>query len=246
VYLSPIFKDQPGLVHAYSDASDGNMDLRFGDPAVTLESRRKFLGAVGLTLEDCVQQQGLEDTIYVVQRSDLGAGMSDIQSRIPANAFITNQKGIGLFLCIADCLPIIMFDPVKRVVALLHAARESTNRKLAEQVVHRLEQDFGCRPADVLVAFGPAVRAKSYVFDQGINKLVGPAWKPYLHEASPDKIEVDYVAYNYDQLVGAGVVAGNIFDPRIDTGSDPHYFSHVQSVKIGLPEARIAAVACLK
>jgi copper oxidase (laccase) domain-containing protein len=246
LYLSPILKDQSGLVHAYSDATDGNMDLRFGEPAVTLTARRKFLGSLGLSLEECAQQQGLEAAIHVVKRSDLGSGMTDVQSRIPANAFVTDQPGIGLFLCIADCLPIILFDPEQRVIALVHAARESTNRKLSEQVVRRLEADFGCRPNSVLVSFGPAVRAKSYVFDDGIHNLVGPEWKPYLNEVAIGRFEVDYVAYNYDQLLQAGISPDHIFDPGIDTGSDPAYFSHVQSLKTGRPEARLAAVVCLQ
>jgi copper oxidase (laccase) domain-containing protein len=246
VYLSPVLKNQAGLIHAYSDAEDGNMDLRFGDQATTLDNRRKFLGALGLSLDDCAQQHGLEDTIHIVKRSELGAGMTDVQSRIPANAFITDQPEIGLFLCVADCLPIIIFDPVNRVIALIHAARESTRRKLTEQVVRRLEVDYGSRPADLLVAFGPAVRAKSYIFDDGIYKLVGPEWKPYLHEVRPGRIEVDYVAYNLKQLLDTGVSLEHIDDPAIDTGSDPGYFSHVQSVRTGRPQARLAGVVCLR
>jgi copper oxidase (laccase) domain-containing protein len=171
--------------------------------------------------------------------------MTDVKSRIHANAFITNQPGIGLFLCVADCLPIIIFDPVERVIALLHASRESTNRKLSEKVVERLRTEFGSNPRELLVAFGPAVRDKSYVFDDGIHKLVGPEWAPYLYESGPNNIEVNYVAYNRDQLLQSGVKPEYILDPGIDTGSDPGYFSHVQSVKTGRPEARIAAVVCL-
>jgi len=246
MYVSPILKDQAGLVHGYSDVGDGNMDLRFGHHETVLESRRAFLGKLGLSLEDCAQQRGMEDKIHVVTHSDLGAGMTTLGTSIEANAFITNQKGVGLFLCIADCLPVIIYDPAKRVVALLHAARESTKRHLATKVVEHLTTEFECEPRDLLVAFGPAVRAESYVFDEGIYKLVGKDWEPYLHEVSPGKIQVDYVAYNYDQLLAAGVPADHIHDPGIDTGSDPNYFSHVQSVKTGRPEARIAAAVALR
>lgn len=172
--------------------------------------------------------------------------MQAVNGSIEANAFITNQKGVGLFLCVADCLPAIIYDPTKRVVALLHAARESTKRHLATTVVDRLKSEFNCEPQNLLVAFGPAVRAKSYVFDQGIYKLVGKDWEPYLHEVSPSQIQVDYVSYNRDQLLAAGVPADHIHDPGIDTGSDPNYFSHVQSLKTGRPEARIAAAVVLR
>lgn len=246
MYVSPIFEGQAGLVHGYSDTGDGNMDLRFGRHESVLENRRVFLGQLGLSLEDCAQQRGMEDKIHIATRADLGAGMTSLGTSIEANAFITNQKGIGLFLCIADCLPVIIYDPAKRVVALLHAARESTKRHLATKVVERLKTDFGSAPLDLLVAFGPAVRAESYIFDEGIYKLVGKDWEPYLRAVSPGKIEVDYVAYNRDQLLAAGVPAEHIHDPGIDTGSDPNYFSHVQSVKTGRPEARIAAAVALR
>jgi copper oxidase (laccase) domain-containing protein len=246
MYSSPLFADQPGVIHGFSDAQDGNMDFRFGAHDAVLENRRRFLHGVGLSLDECVQQQWLEDAVRVVSRQDLGHGMRDLDSRIHANAFITNQAGVGLFLCIADCLPIIIYDPRKHVVALLHAARESTNRKLSANVVDRMESEFGSDASTLLVAFGPAVRAESYIFDEGIYALVGEEWGTYLKEIGPGQIAVDYVAYNRDQLLEAGVQSKHILDPGIDTGKDPHYFSHVRSSKTGQPEARLAAVVALR
>jgi YfiH family protein len=246
MYSSRLLADQPALIHGFSDAKNGNMEYRFGAHDSVQGNRRRFLRNIGLSLDGCVQQQGLTDTIRIVTRQDLGLGMRDLEGSLHANALITNQTDVGLFLCIADCLPIIIYDLQKQVVALLHAARESTNLKLSAKVIARMKSEFGCDARNLLVAFGPAIRAESYVFDEGIDKLVGEDWNPYLTAIGANQIAVDNVAYNRDQLLAAGVNAAHISDPGIDTYSDLDYYSHVRSSKTGQPEARLAAVVALR
>jgi purine-nucleoside/S-methyl-5'-thioadenosine phosphorylase / adenosine deaminase len=246
MYTSPILKKQSGITHGFSEVKEGNMAYRFGAHSEVESSRRTFLAQISLTLKQCVAQAGLDDGIHVVTNDDIGLGMHDRETSIQTNALITNKIGVGLFLTIADCIPIILYDPVKRVIALIHAARASTNLLLPGKVAERLNAEFKCYPADILAVLGPAVRAESYIYDQGIYNLVTPAWKPYLHEVKPGHIEIDNIGYARAQLVNAGLLEQNIDDSRVDTGRDPNYFSHVRSVHTGAPEGRLAAVVALR
>ncbi len=223
------------------------MAYRFGTHDEVEANRKAFLKQLGLELGQCVAQIGLVDGIHIATGGDVGRGMHDHENSIRTNALITNQTGVGLFLTIADCIPIILYDPVKHVVALIHAARESTNLLLPTKVVARLVSEFGCDPAGLLAALGPAVRAESYIYDRNIYDLVTPAWKPYLNELDPDHIEVDNIGYAKAQLVASGLLKTNISDSGIDTGkSDANFFSHVRSIHTGAPEGRLAAVVALR
>ncbi|HUD11255.1 MAG TPA: laccase domain-containing protein, partial [Candidatus Saccharimonadia bacterium] len=132
------------------------------------------------------------------------------------------------------------------VVALVHAARESTNGQITAKVVHRLAEEFGSKPSDLLVAFGPAIRAESYVYDERIYKLVTAEWKPHLKPIGPGQIMVDNIGYNRAQLIASGVLDKHISDPGLDTGQNSEYYSHVRASKAGQPEGRLAAVVALR
>lgn len=247
MYASSLLKSQTGLTHGFSEIKEGNMAYRFGSHNDVEGSRKAFLSQLGLTPDQCVAQSGLVDGIHVVSDDELGRGMHDRDSSIQTNALITNRPGVGLFLTIADCIPIILYDPAKHVVALIHAARQSTNLLLPQKVVEHLKSEFGSDPGSLLAGLGPAVQAESYIYDRNIYNLVTPAWKPYLHEHDPDHIEVDNVAYAKAQLVEAGLLESNIDNSGIDTGRpDSNYFSHVRSVHTGTPEGRLAAVVALR
>jgi polyphenol oxidase len=246
MYQAPLLTAFPGIVHAFSDVIDGNMDFRFGPHSEVTENRRKFLQSLGLSPRQCVQQQGLADGIHFVAEQDLGRGIFSIEDRVETNALITNQKQVGLFLCIADCLPIILYDPAKQVVALVHESRESTNLRLPQKLVAQLRDDFGCRPGDLQVVFGPAIKAASYIYDHRIYDKVGEDWIAYLREVGNGQVEVDNVGYARQQLLDTGVTKEHLFETPVDTYADKNYFSHVRSVKTGEPEGRFAAVVALR
>lgn len=232
--------------HGFSEIADGNMDYRFGPQVEVLNHRQRLLEKLGLALEDTVQQRGLEDGIHMVTAADKSIGMYEANSAIKANAFITDKPGIGLFLCIADCLPIILYDPSRHVIALLHAARNSTSLKLGSQVMDRLVNTFQCRPSDIRVVFGPTIKASSYIFEEDIiTRLVGTEWQPYFTKTGDGRVMVDVSAYNKQQFLAAGVLAEHLEDLVIDTFTSSNFFSHVRSVKQSQPEGRFAAVVTL-
>lgn len=78
------------------------------------------------------------------------------------DALITNQP--GLFVCVqtADCVPILLYDPVKKVVAAIHAGWKGTITKIAANAVRRMIGEFGCLPADIQAGIGPSIHMHAY------------------------------------------------------------------------------------
>jgi len=79
-----------------------------------------------------------------------------------ADAILTNQPGVALFMRFADCVPILLYDPVRRVIGIAHAGWQGTLKGVARNAVQRMQQVFGSLPADILAAIGPSIAAHHY------------------------------------------------------------------------------------
>lgn len=78
------------------------------------------------------------------------------------DALITSEP--GLFICVqtADCVPILLYDPQKKVVAAIHAGWKGTISKIALKTVQKMTAQFGCQPADIVAGIGPSIHMHAY------------------------------------------------------------------------------------
>ena len=138
-----------------------NLGLHVGDdPQRVVENRRRAAAAIGLGLDDlvfCRQAHGRD--VAVVGAGERGRGTrSDADAIAGVDALITRDPGVGLVVMVADCVPLVLFDPVTRTLATVHAGWRGT---VARVVTAALEA-MGGDPADVLAALGPAVPPERY------------------------------------------------------------------------------------
>jgi purine-nucleoside/S-methyl-5'-thioadenosine phosphorylase / adenosine deaminase len=85
-----------------------------------------------------------------------------------ADAMIAAEPGLLLAITTADCLPILLLDPVRAVVAVAHAGWKGTVLRITRKVLRRLKGEFGTDPADLLVALGPAIGPCCYTVDDTV------------------------------------------------------------------------------
>jgi YfiH family protein len=79
-----------------------------------------------------------------------------------ADAILTDNPEITLFMRFADCVPILFFDPVKKVVGVAHAGWQGTVKKIVTATVEKMETVYGSRPADIRAGIGPSIAAHHY------------------------------------------------------------------------------------
>lgn len=94
-------------------------------------------------------------------------------STVPdTDALITNEP--GLFVCIqtADCVPILLFDPQRKVVAAVHAGWRGTVSKIAKITVRQMTESFGCDPANILAGIGPSIHMHAYEVGREVVEAV--------------------------------------------------------------------------
>ena len=75
---------------------------------------------------------------------------------------VSNTPGLALVISTADCLPVLFYDPVTGAVGAAHCGWRGTVKGIAAATVHRLTELYGSSPADLRVAFGPAISKPNY------------------------------------------------------------------------------------
>ncbi len=236
----------PGITYGVSDTSDGNMSFTWGPTEEVIRNREVFLRGKGLKLEDCaVMSLQHEEKIVIVGRDSLEKNVFASSEGIIAEALITKEKGLTLFLMTADCLPIAYYDLKREIVALAHLGWKPTEKKLAAKVVREMVEKFETDPRDVIVLIGPGIHKDSYVFMNPQQKQFAE-WQPFLEETPSGETKIDLVGFNRDQLLRLGVLPRNIVIDPNDTAQSPRFYSHCRSLRTSEPEGRFATIIGLK
>ena len=133
--------------------------------------------------------------------------------KIECDGIVTNQPGLMIAVCVADCVPILLHDPVRQVVAALHAGWQGTVGNIAGKGVEAMASMFGSNPGDILAAIGPAISTCCYEVDAPVRdafRKAGAAWDLHAVASGEGKWQLDLAGANRRQLIDAGLLPGRI------------------------------------
>lgn len=119
---------------------------------------------------------------------------------------ITNQTNVALGVATADCMPIIMHDPIKQALAVIHAGWRGTTQQIALKALAHLTREYTCNPQDIHVYFGPCARSCCYTVQESFITNVP---QPHTHQRG-NVWFCDLVGYQKDQLITAGIIPDHI------------------------------------
>jgi YfiH family protein len=84
------------------------------------------------------------------------------EKHIQADGIITNNPRVTLFMRFADCVPILLFDPRRKVIGLVHAGWGGTVKKIVSNAVTTMIHNYGSKPHDIKAGIGPSISVKNY------------------------------------------------------------------------------------
>ncbi|GMA49150.1 laccase domain protein [Alicyclobacillus contaminans] len=152
-----------------------NVGLHVGDrPHAVLQNRSRVAAWVGCGPETwVVPEQVHGNRVAVVDASFAGRGALAVETAVPdVDALVTAEPELPLAVFAADCVPMLFFDPVRRVVAAAHSGWKGTVGHIAREVLSCMREAFDCSPADVRVALGPSIRRCCYEVDESVATMV--------------------------------------------------------------------------
>ena len=157
-----------------------NLSLSVGDdPASVLENRRRLAAAFGAGPEDFVFARQVHGAgVRVVGEADRGSGAFSLDDAIDgADALVTSWPGVVLAILTADCVPVVLHDPVAGVLACVHAGWRGTVARVSAAALTAM-QALGSRPSDVIAGIGPAIAAARYQVGPDVHQAVTQAFGP--------------------------------------------------------------------
>lgn len=117
-----------------------------------------------------------------------------------ADGLITAQPGLAISVRTADCLPILLADPERRVVAAIHAGWRGTATRIVLETIAKMEREYGTDPGDLLAAIGPGIGVCCYQVGEEVRRQFGLIGAGHL----------DLAQENRRQLREAGVAEARI------------------------------------
>jgi len=86
------------------------------------------------------------------------------------DALVTNQVNTPLMVMVADCLPILLFDDTKKVIAAVHAGRAGVFTEILPKTIQRMKEKYQSKAANIKVVVGPAIHSCCYEVGEEIKK----------------------------------------------------------------------------
>ena len=219
---------------------DGGLNWSYStgdDHGHVAENRRRTLQLLGLPLDRAVMADLVHGNRVVAVTGAEGPGHDAVRVVPDCDGLITDQKGLALVVTAADCVPVYLFDPVRKVVGAVHAGWRGTVAGICARAVEAMQRQYGTRPAEILAAVGPSIGPCCYEVDDAVadplrtyyGKLADRclAQKP----ETPGKYMLNLWEANRQDLLRAGVTAvavtgectacgvGRLFSHRAESGT---------------------------
>lgn len=171
----------------------------------------------------------------------------DAADAIPAtDALVTRDADVVLTVMVADCVPIVLYDPVAHVLGCVHAGWRGTVKRVGEAAVRSM-QALGSRQENVIAGLGPAAAPDRYQVGPDVveaaQRGLGERAREVIRPDGTGRWVFDLWTANRIVLGEAGVPDGSIHVAEIATGSDPGLFF---SAREDRPCGRFAAMARLR
>ncbi|MFW6147316.1 MAG: peptidoglycan editing factor PgeF [Thermodesulfobacteriota bacterium] len=194
-----------------------NLGLHVGDdPETVLRNRMRLAGAMGIRLDQfTIARQIHAAHVTLVSGEMRGRGSTDQEQAIHGtDALVTDTPGICLLVLVADCVPLLFFDPVKRAIGIAHSGWMGTVEGVASNTIETMKETFGSSPGDILVGMGPSIGPCCYQVGPEVISRVKRAFQNssayIIHESKNGHGYLDLWKANRDMLLHAGVERANI------------------------------------
>jgi copper oxidase (laccase) domain-containing protein len=213
-----------------SDKSDGNMKVfNYSDEELEPvgENRQKLMNGMGIKMDSVsfvrVGYVDVEDFCIFAETKvgdERGVKLDLCAGQVPrVDGLLTKEVGNALFLPLADCLGLVLYDENNEVLMMVHCGRHTVEQEGALKAVKYMQETARVNPADIWVWMSPSAGKENFP----LHKMGGISMQEAVIE----------------QLLATGVLESNIVKSDVDTTKDESYWSHSQ----GDLDKRFAIVA---
>jgi polyphenol oxidase len=214
-----------------------NFSVARGDTRARVEeNRRRFAEAVGIDPAHVTHARQVHGTgIAKVDWEQVGETLEG------SDALVTDAVGLPLSTVFADCVPVLLYDPIEYALGVCHAGWRGTVNGAAVAMLWAMQAAYGSDPARIVACIGPSIGPESYQVGEEVlamaqAKLLNADQYFHFPDGESARPCFDLWQANVGQLVGAGVLPERIEVSGIDTAhhTDDFYSHRAEKGRCGL------------
>ena len=212
-----------------ADNNDGIW--KYGEDGA-LQNYEELAKIFGITTSDIVHvKQTHTASVRVVTRENGGEEVLRPESESGFDGMITQEKNLLLCTLQADCVPVFLLDPVKKVIGMVHSGWKGTADQISVNAVRLMKDTFGCDPSDILAAMGPCICGDCYEVGEDLLEPFSLYYseaerKTFFRDKEGGKYLLDIPKAIRLSLLREGLKEGSITDPFSCTYHDGIFASY--------------------
>lgn len=215
----------PEIKHAYVIGLDNSFKIYTDDGhkkenEAAKKSYKLICNELDIEYKNLVNtMQNHTDNIKII-KNKVNNDAPDFNIYEDTDGLITNCIDIALSTINADCILLIFYDPIKKVIANVHSGWRGTIKRISIKTVEKMKKEFGSKPEDIICCMSPSICKKHFEVDEDVYNLFKNEFNEIneydkVYEKKNDKWLIDTILINRLMLKRAGLKEENIIDSGI-------------------------------
>lgn len=249
------------ITHAYSLGTDLNFrtakinkeELPQNEYNKAIDSYKKICNYLETNYKNIVKtNQEHTDNIKIIKEKINKEFMDiNLEEYKDTDGMITNKKNLMLSTTNADCILMLLFDPVTKTIANIHSGWKGTLQRISVKTVEKMQKEFNCKPENIICCICPSIRKCHFEVDKDVKEMFEKEFEDLKISKTIDimegqkgkeKWDIDTVLINKIILEQKGLNPENIIDSGICSvcNSDLIHSYRVEKQGYGLNTAIIS------
>ena len=220
------------IKHAYSIGLDKNFRTAKANKQkldkdtyeLAINDYKKLCDAIGSNYKNIVKtnQDHTDEVKTVTQKINLDEPDINIEQYSKTDGLITNKKNLVLATTNADCILLLFFDPIKKVIANTHSGWKGTLQRISIKTVQKMQKEYNCNPQDIICCITPSIRKCHFEVEKEVKDKFEKEFEDIetignlIIETVPNKKwNIDTIEINKILLQKQGLKQENIIDSEI-------------------------------
>ncbi|MBQ9279511.1 MAG: laccase domain-containing protein [Clostridia bacterium] len=191
------------------------------------EAYAKLAGSIGVEWSSIVRpgQKHTNHVLVIESKENQEAPDMFLDYLKETDGLITDKSKIALATTNADCIILLFYDPIKKVIASVHSGWRGTFQKIAQVTVRKMKEQFGCQAQDMIVCICPSIRVCHFEVEDDVKDMCEQIFadtgrlEEIIHQGDikegKQKYFIDTILITKILLEAEGVFPENIIDSGI-------------------------------
>jgi polyphenol oxidase len=229
-HQSNLLKQFSNITSAFTTKKSGNLAFHVGDVADNVVKNHKLLAnELGFEHNSLVHMRQIHSKNLVKVNDE-----HNFQTPPECDALITNKKNTPLMVMVADCAPILFYDPKQKVIAVAHAGRAGAFLNIINETLNAFIEEYNSNANEIFVSVGAMIQVCCYEVGEEIYEESKALGLEYAVEEKEQRFYLNIAKILKNQLLNAGVSEEHLeLSNECTCCSKEKYFSYRAESKTG-------------